>query len=467
MTSPPYDLVVRGGTVATAAGRFVADVGVRGERVAALGDLGAPPAGAKVVDARGMIVVPGGIDAHTHLDMPFGGSTTADDFATGSEAALFGGTTTIIDFATPRRGEPLRKGLEAWRRKAEGRCSVDYGFHMVMTGAADKALREMDQLVREGVTTFKLFMAYPDRLMADDRTILRALLRTKENGGLVCMHAENGWAVETLVREALARGDTQPSFHPLTRPVAVEAEATARACMLAEVAGVPIYIMHLTSARALEEVRRARERGVAVLAETCPQYLYLHADRYDGPGAEAAKFVLSPPLRPKGDDEALWRGLREGSLQVVSTDHCSFFLKPRPSRPCKEPGRRDFSRIPNGAPGIETRMLLMWDAVQKGRLSLERFVEVTATGPARLFGLFPRKGHLSPGADADIVVIDPRKPHTITAAQHHMSVDYNPYEGKTIHGSIREVFLRGRPMVRHERFLGRPGEGRFLRRAPI
>ncbi|MBI4678285.1 MAG: dihydropyrimidinase [Elusimicrobia bacterium] len=450
-----WDLVVQGGTVITTSESFVADVAVSQGRVAALGRLEglAAAQGAQVVDAEGMVVVPGGVDCHVHLDMPYGGSTNSDDFASGSVAALFGGTTTIIDFATPGKGEALELGFEARRRKADGRCSTDYGFHMVMTRVCDKTLREMDRMVRQGVTSFKLFTSNPQRLMSDDGAIFRAMRRTRDNGGLVCMHAENGRVIEELIREALAAGNTGPRFHPLTRPMEAEAEATARVIALAEMAGAPVYVMHLSAARALDEVRRGRKRGVKVLSETCPQYLFLTADEYERPGFEAAKFVSSPPLRPRGNETRLWQALRDGELQAVSTDHCSFSMRSKGGKP-------------RGAPGIGTRMLLMWDAAQRGRISPQRFVEVVASAPARIFGLYPRKGHLAPGADADIVVIDPRKTHAFGVASHHLRVDYEPYEGRTAHGVIREVFLRGRRMVSHGRFVGKPGGGAFLRRAP-
>ncbi|MBI5622621.1 MAG: dihydropyrimidinase [Elusimicrobia bacterium] len=466
--SRAWDLVVEGGTVVTPSGRSVADLAVSGGRIAAVGDLAGHPAasGARIVDASGMVVVPGGVDVHTHLDMPFGSGRTADDFDSGSKAALFGGTTTIIDFAAPKPGEPLRKGLEAWLAKAEGSSSVDFGFHMTMPRVTDKDLAEMASLVREGVTSFKLFTAYPGRLMSGDGAIFRALRRSRDIGALVCVHAENGPVIEALVGEALAAGHRAPRFHALTRPVEAEAEAAGRVIALAEMAGAPVYLVHLSSAAALAEVRRGRKRGVRVLAETCPQYLCLDAEVYERPDFEAAKFVMSPPLRPKGNGARLWEALAAGELQAVATDHCSFFMKRRKGHPCKADGKDDFTRIPNGAPGIGARMLLLWDAVQKGRLTAERFVEVTASGPARVFGLHPRKGNLAPGADADIVVIDPRKTHTFTMENQHLNVDYDPYENRTVHGEVRDVFLSGRPMILRGRFTGEAGGGRFLRRAP-
>ncbi|MBI4376325.1 MAG: dihydropyrimidinase [Elusimicrobia bacterium] len=461
-----YDLIIRGSTIVTASDTFVADIAVEKGRIAAVGHIHSAD-DVKTVNGRGLVAVPGGIDVHTHFDMPFMGATTADDFTSGSAAAIFGGTTTVIDFAIQKRGKPLQEALDTWHEKAEGKTAVDYAFHMIVVDLPEKGLKEMDRIVDQGVSTFKLFMAYPGIFMSDDATIFRALTRTKENGGMVCMHAENGGVIDVLVKKALAEGRIEPKYHALTRPMSAEAEATRRAIALAEIAGVPIYFVHLSAGDAMDEVRRARERALPVFAETCPQYLYLSYEDYERPGFEGAKFVMSPPLRPKGNEERLWKGLAQNWLQVVSTDHCSFCMKSGGGKPGKELGKKDFSKIPNGAPGVETRMLLLWDAVQKGRLSPNRFVEITATAPAKLFGLYPRKGHLGPGADADIVLIDPKKKHTISAKTHHARVDYNPYESRTVDGSIRHVFLRGKQMVDGDRLTGRPSEGRFLRRSPV
>jgi dihydropyrimidinase len=460
-----YDLVIKGGTVVTAADTYVADLAISKGKIAAVGAVESE--GAKVVDARGQIVIPGGIDVHTHFDMPFMGATTADDFSTGSTAAVFGGTTSVIDFAIQKKGEQLRTAFDTWQEKAQGKSAVDYAFHMIVTDLPEKNVPEMDKMVDEGVSSFKLFMAYPGIFMSDDATIFRALQRTKENGGMICMHAENGGVIDVLVQKALAEGRIEPKYHALTRPMSAEAEATRRAIALAEMAGVPIYFVHLSAGDAMDEVRRARERGLPVFAETCPQYLYLSYEDYERPGFEGAKFVMSPPLRPKGNEERLWRGLARNDLQVVSTDHCSFCMKaPRGQKIGKELGKKDFSKIPNGAPGVETRMLLLWDAVSKGRITANRFVDITSTTPAKLFGLYPRKGHLSPGADADVVTIDPRKKHTFTLKNLHANVDYNPYEGKTVDGEITNVFVRGVQMVSGDKMTGKLSHGRFLRRAP-
>ncbi len=459
MAKKPHDLLIRGATVLSASDSFVADIAVSNGRVIALGeDLG--PA-QESIDARGLVAAPGGVDAHTHLDMPCPGGTTADDFSTGTAAALFGGTTTIIDFATQQRGGSCLKALQDWHAKADGKSFTDYAFHMAITDMSESASREMKRLIGEGVTSFKLYMAYP-ALLSDDAAILRALERSNEIGGLIALHCENEPAIDRLIKEAIAAGHIEPRFHPLTRPPQAEAEAVSRAVSLAETAQAPVYIVHLSAADSLEEVRRARRRGVAVLAETCPQYLYLASHEYDKPFCEAARSVISPPLRSKEHSQALWQALSWGEFQAVATDHCTFPMHSKPGKPGKDRGLKDFSKIPGGAPGLETRMLLMWEAVQKGRISSSRFVDLTSTGPAKAFGLYPRKGHLMPGADADIVLIDPQHRTTIAAADLHHAVDYTPFEGICVHGAIREVFLRGRRAVSQGRLLAKKGQGRFL-----
>ena len=459
-----YDLLVKNGTIVSASDTFVADLAVAGGKVAAVGRIAGEAK--KVVDARGAVVVPAGIDVHTHFDMPFMGATTIDDFATGSTSAVYGGTTTVVDFAIQKKGQAFRSALDDWHERADGKSAADYGFHMIVTDFPENQRREMDKLVDEGVPSFKLFMAYPGIFMSDDATIFRALLRTKDNGGMICMHAENGSVIDVLVQKAIAEGKTSPEWHALTRPMTAEAEATHRAIALAEMAGVPIYFVHLSAGDALDEVRVARERGLPVFAETCPQYLNLSEDDYRRPGFEGAKFVMSPPLRPKGNEKRLWAGLARDDLQIVSTDHCSFCMKAGTNQPGKELGKKDFSKIPNGAPGVEYRMLLLWDAVQKGKITENRFVEITSANPAKLFGLHPRKGHLNPGADADIVIIDPNKTHTFSVKNHHSAADYNPYEGVTVKGSIRDVFSRGDAMIEGGRWVGKTSHGRFLRRMP-
>jgi dihydropyrimidinase len=451
--------LIKNGTVVTAADLYEGDVLVEGERIAVIGtslDVQAD----RTIDASGRYVLPGGIDVHTHLDMPFGGTTSADDFESGTRAAAFGGTTSIVDFAIQYRGQSLKYALDAWTAKAEGRAVIDYGFHMIMTDLNDQTEAEMDALVGEGVTSFKLFMAYPGVFMLDDASIFRALLRTGKNGGTICMHAENGGVIDVLVQRALAEGKTAPKYHALTRPARAEAEATHRAIALAEIADVPIYIVHLSAAEALEMVTEARDRGLPAYAETCPQYLFLSYDNYEEPDFAGAKYVMSPPLRERAKQAQLWRGLAFNDLQCISTDHCPFCMKEQ-----KELGRNDFSKIPNGAPGIETRMSLVYDGgVRAGRITLNRFVELTSTSPAKIFGLFPRKGTIAPGSDADIVVFDPNRTMTLSAKTLHMKVDYSPYEGRQVTGAAETVLSRGRLVIEDGRFVGRSGAGRFLKR---
>ena len=453
--------LLRHGTIVNADGQRRADVLVDGERIAAIG-VGLLDPADREIDASGRLLLPGGVDVHTHLDMPFGDIRTADDFASGTIAAACGGTTTIVDYATQARRGSLREALDRWMARAAGRAVIDFGFHVCIAELRPDVEAEMAALVDEGVTSFKLFMAYPGRLMLSDDEILRVLRRSAEVGGLVCLHAEDGLAIELLVRQALAAGQTAPVYHARTRPPAVEAEAVQRGIALAEMAGAALYIVHLSSAPGLERVEAARRRGLSVLAETCPQYLLLTEAAYDAEPAEAAKFVMSPPLRAPAHRGTLWAGLERGDIQVVATDHCPFTTTDK----ARDLG--DFTRIPNGAPGIEHRMALLYDAgVAGGRISLERFVDVTAAAPARIFGLSPRKGVIAEGADADIVVFDPAGTTTISAATHHMRVDYNPYDGRTLRGAVDLVLARGEVVVSCGRYVGTPGRGEFLKREPF
>jgi dihydropyrimidinase len=450
--------LITGGTVVTAADEMAVDVLIDGERVVALG-LDQGWTADTVIDATGRYVIPGGVDGHTHMEMPFGGTTAADTFETGTRAAAWGGTTTIVDFAIQPVGGALREGLDAWHAKAEGECAIDYGFHMIMSDVNEGSLKEMGTLVGEGVSSFKLFMAYPGVLYSDDGQVLRAMQQGAATGGLILMHAENGIAIDVLVEQALARGETDPRYHGIVRHKLLEAEATNRAIRLAEVAGSPVYIVHLSASEALDEVVRARDRGVNAFAETCPQYLFLSYDDLARPGFEGAKYVCSTPLRPVDHQAALWRGLRTDDLSVVSTDHCPFCFSGQ-----KELGLGDFSKIPNGLPGVEHRMDLLHQALLDGHISRRRWIELACATPARMFGLYPRKGTIAPGSDADIVVYDPTARQVLSARTHHMAVDYSCYEGKEITGRAETVLSRGRVIVDGGEYLGKKGDGRFLRR---
>jgi dihydropyrimidinase len=458
-------LLVKGGTVVGPTGAQRADVLVEGEKIAALFDPSYSQAvqADEVIDAAGKYVIPGGIDAHTHMEMPFGGTSASDTFDTGTRAAAWGGTTTIIDFAIQRTGEVVEDGLADWHTKADGNCHIDYGFHLILGGVDDDALKAMDALVGEGITSFKLFMAYPGVFYSDDGQILRAMQHARENGAMIMMHAENGIAIDVLAQQAVARGDTDPIYHGLTRPEALEAEATSRAIALAEVAkDCPLYIVHLSASKALAAVAAARDAGRNVFAETCPQYLYLTLeDQLGAPGFEGAKWVCSTPLRSKHESHArdLWKGLRSNDLAIVSTDHCPFCFKDQ-----KELGRGDFTKIPNGIGGVEHRVDLIYQGVVDGHLSLERWVETIATTPARMFGLYPQKGIVAPGSDADLVVYDPGGTTRISAETHHMSMDYSAYEGFEVAGHVDTVISRGSVIVADGNYLGRKGHGRYLRR---
>jgi dihydropyrimidinase len=454
-------ILIKNGTVVSADKTIAADVLIEGGIIKEVRPGIAAEPGHEVLDAAGMLLLPGGIDAHTHLDMPFGGTTSSDDFETGTRAAAIGGTTTIVDFAIQARGTRMRDALDTWWKKAESKACIDYGLHMIVTDLPEAGLEDMDDMVREGVASFKLFMAYPNVLMVDDATIFRALQQTSKNGALICMHAENGSVIDVIVRQALAEGKTAPIHHALTRPTLAEAEAVHRAIALAEMAGVPIYIVHLSSEDALNQVREARDRGLPAFAETCPQYLLLSIDDMKAlAGFEGAKYVFTPPLREKQNLPKLWDGLQSDNLQVVSTDHCPFCFEDQ-----KALGKDDFTKIPNGGPGIENRLqLLHHHGVNAGKITLNRFVEIVSTAPARIFGMYPKKGAIAPGSDADIVVWDPKAGHLISAKTHHMRVDYSMFEGFQVQGNARQVFSRGELIVEKGQYIGRVGRGRYLRR---
>ena len=451
--------LIRNGHIFTAVDNYTADILVDDGKIKAIGtDLAADPE--RTVDASGKYVIPGGIDPHTHLDFPFGGTVSSDDFRTGTIAAAFGGTTSIVDFAVQSRGHALSEALDEWQQKAEGKAAIDYGFHLIILDLPDSRIPELDDLVRAGVTSFKMFMAYPGAVMVDDGTIFKAMVRSADNGSMVCLHAEHGEVIDVLVREALAEGHTEPRFHALTRPPTTEAEATHRAVRMAQIAGAPVYFVHLSCSEALQEVQSARATRDYVYAETCPQYLTLDNSMYDQEGFEGAKYVLTPPLRDQWHQEELWKGLRRNDLQVVSTDHCAFRFSDQ-----KTLGRYDFSKIPNGGPGIENRLSLLYtNGVVPGMLTMNRMVQIFSTTPAQLFGLFPRKGTIAAGSDADIVIFDPDEESVISADSHHMNIDYNLYEGMRVKGVPEVVLSNGNVVVDHGQYTGTPGDGRFLKR---
>ncbi|MFC7912973.1 dihydropyrimidinase [Streptomyces sp. NPDC057386] len=456
--------VIRGGLVVTASDEIHADVLIEDGRIAALAASGTSAAeawtGDRVIDATGKYVIPGGVDAHTHMELPFGGTFASDTFETGTRAAAWGGTTTIVDFAVQSVGASLREGLDTWHAKAEGNCAIDYAFHMIISDVNESTLKEMPKLIEHGISSFKLFMAYPGVFYSDDGQILRAMQVAADTGGLIMMHAENGIAIDVLVEQALARGETGPRHHGEVRKVLLEAEATHRAIQLARVAGSPLYVVHVSAEEAVAELAAARDKGLPVFGETCPQYLFLSTDNLAEPDFEGAKYVCSTPLRPKEHQAALWRGLRTDDLQVVSTDHCPFCFSGQ-----KELGRGDFSKIPNGLPGVENRMDLLHQAVVDGHITRRRWIEIACATPARMFGLYPKKGTIAPGADADVVIYDPHATQTMSAETHHMNVDYSAYEGKTVTGRVETVLSRGEIVIEQREYKGRAGHGAFTPRS--
>jgi dihydropyrimidinase len=462
--------LVANGTVVTHAGRATADVLIENETVAALAAPGLHEWSVdEVVEARGRLVLPGGVDIHTHMELPSAGTRAADDFESGTRAAAFGGTTTIVDFAGQAIGHSLMQGYEEWRAKADGRSCIDYGFHIMVADVNPQTLADMALLMAEGVTSFKLFMAYPGVLYSTDGQIFQAMQRAAAIGGMVMMHAENGIVIDVLRAQAIERGDTDPIHHSRTRPPVTEAEATHRAIAYAELAGCPLYVVHMSAKEAVAEVAAARGRGLPVFGETCPQYLYLGWEHLEQPGFEGAKFVCSPPVRNRaeGHQEELWRYLATGDLQVVATDHCPFCVGDHPTLgKQKRLGEGDFTKIPNGLPGVEERYRLMYHgAVGQARLGLERFVEVCCAAPARIAGLYPKKGTIAVGSDADLVVLDPNATSRVSVATNHMAVDYSCYEGLEVRGKIETVMSRGRVIVDGKGFHGRPGDGRYLVRS--
>ncbi|CAM3609885.1 dihydropyrimidinase [Occultella aeris] len=462
--------LISAGTVVSSTGRREVDVLIDGERIVALLEPGSTVLGSDlrstvdtVIDASGKYVIPGGIDAHTHMEMPFGGTFASDTFETGTRAAAWGGTTSIVDFVVQYPDQGVLDQYHAWHEKAAGNCAIDYGFHQILSDVQDSSLSAMDELVNEGVTSFKLFMAYKGVFLSDDGQILRAFQKGASNGAMMMMHAENGAMIDVLVQQLIAEGKTDPYYHGVSRPWQAEEEATHRAIMIADLTGAPLYVVHVSAKQAVEQITAARDRGMNVFGETCPQYLYLSLEEQLGaPGFEGAKWVCSTPLRSRaeGHQDHMWRSLRTNDIQMVSTDHCPFCMKDQ-----KDMGIGDFSKIPNGIGSVEHRMDLLYQGVVEGRLSLERWVEITSTTPARMFGMYGRKGVIEPGADADVVVYDPNGHTSIGLGKtHHMNMDYSAWEGFEIDGHVDTVISRGTVVVDDGEYRGRAGHGQYIKR---
>ncbi|HEY9888343.1 MAG TPA: dihydropyrimidinase [Candidatus Obscuribacterales bacterium] len=461
--------LIKGGRIVTAVDDYVADILTDNGRIEAIARE-IPAADAQVYDATGLLVFPGGIDVHVHMETPMGNDIyTCDTFETGTVSAAFGGTTTIVDFAQQFHGESPKAALDRRLAAAEPQCCVDYGFHVILTDVNPSSLAELPDLINhDGVSSYKLYMAYPGVLMVDDAAIYRTMRKVGDHGGMVNLHAENGVVIQALIEEALEQGNTSPKYHMLTRPQLMEGEATHRVIRIAELAEVPVYIVHLSAAEALEAVVEARDRGIPAFAETCPHYLFLTDEEYDRPDFEPAKFVMTPPLRDHKCQHALWRGLRFDDLQIVATDHCPFCFNENRFGllKSKQVGKDDFSKIPNGAPGVEFRLPLLYDGgVHGGRITLNRFVQLVSTAPAKMIGLFPQKGTIAVGSDADLVLFDPQERHTLSANTHHSNVDYSLFEGRSVQGRVKKVFLRGELIVDGDTWHGRPGMGQYLKRS--
>lgn len=452
--------IVKNGTIVTAADTFKGEILIEDGKITQIGaNLSA--VGAEVIDAKGCLVFPGGIDPHTHLDMPFGGTVTRDDFESGTIAAAFGGTTSIIDFCLTNKGEPLKNAIQTWHNKSKDKAVIDYSFHLMISEINDQVLNELPQVINEeGITSFKVFMAYKNVFQADDETLFKTLVTAKDLGALVMVHAENGDVIDYLTKKALAEGNTDPIYHALTRPPELEGEATGRAARFTGLANSQLYVVHVSCADAVEKIAEARAKGYEVWGETCPQYLVLDQSYLEKPNFEGAKYVWSPPLREKWNQDVLWNALKSGQLQTLGSDQCSFDFKGQ-----KDLGRGDFTKIPNGGPMIEDRLTILFsEGVKKGRISLNQFVDITSTRIAKLFGLFPKKGTISIGADADLVIFDPNIERVLSAETHHMAVDYNAFEGMKVTGEPVSVLVRGEYVVRDKQFVGKPGSGQYLKR---
>ena len=452
------DLVIKNGTIVTATDMYEADIGIEGEKIVAIGK---ELSGSKEIDAKGMMVFPGFIDVHTHIEMPFMGTYSSDTWETGTRAAAFGGTTCVVDFIIQSKGGTLKAALDEWNKRANGNAYIDYGFHMAMTDINDDTLKEMETMIlEEGIPSFKLFFAYKGALMVDDDGFYKALEKAGEFGGLVMLHAENGHIIDLYTKRLLAENKTEPMYHAVSRPSILEGEACQRAIALADLAEAPLYIVHNSCLEAVEAIHEGRERGLPIYGETCPQYLTLDEERYTEPDFNGAKYVMSPPLRSEFDQDALWFAIERGDLQVISTDHCPFFFKGQ-----KEVGKDNFAKIPNGAPGVETRMAVIYTAgVLEDWITINKFVELNSTNPAKMFGLFPQKGTIAVGSDADIVVFDPEKEVTLSVKNLHQNTDYTPWEGMVVKGYPVTVLSRGKIVIEDGKLAGEKGWGKFIKR---
>ena len=462
--------IIKNGTIITAGDTIEADILIEDGIIAALGSAFPESGVDEVIDAAGMFIMPGGIDSHTHLDMPFGGTVSSDDFFTGHKAAAFGGTTCHIDFAIQQKGNSMVDAINTWKQKAEGKAAIDYSFHVALTDPVDSSVEEIPELLKEGVSSLKIFMAYKGSFQVDDTTFMKALKKSAEHGLTTMVHAENGDAIALLTEELLAAGKTGMGYHNVAHSAAIEAEATARAVSFVEITGAPLYIVHIACEDGLKAVREGRRKGLPVMGETCVQYTWLTDQDIDTEDFEGAKYICSPPPKSKKDQLAVWEALRDGTVQTVATDHCPFWFDGTKEgrTPGKELGKESWDKVPNGVPGIEDRFPVMWHlGVNSGKISPNRFVEITSTNPAKIFGMYPEKGTVSIGAHADLVIFDPEKEHTISAETHHMNVDYNCYEGMTVKGWPKQVMVRGKILVKDDEWLGEQGYGEFVSRKPF
>lgn len=453
--------LIKNGRIITATDDYHADIFIDGETVKAISKQ-LPMQADKTIDATGKLVIPGSIDPHVHMELPFGGTVSSDDFRTGTIAAAHGGTTTIIDFAIQYKGKTFQQTIDDWHAKAAPKCAIDYSYHLAITEYEPRHKPEFAKIIDQGITTFKLFLAYPGVFMVDDQTMFRVMQSAGEAGGLTLVHAENGDAITEMIKGLLEKGLVEPKHHAQSRPVTIQADGVARACRVAEVAKAPVFIVHVSCEAGMIELQRSRDAGNPAYGETCTQYLFLDETCYDQPDFQGAKYVFTPPLVHKSNIDALWKGLKLGYLQEVSTDHCPFNFKGQ-----KELGRGDFTKIPNGGPGVEDRLSLVYDgAVVKRGFSLNKWVEITSTASAKMFGMFPKKGTIAVGSDADIVLFDPNVERTLSAKTHHMNCDYSLFEGWKIKGEPVTVLSRGKVIIDKGKYLGTPGEGKFLKRGP-